>query len=230
MWVHGRRERVALPIVGACRRSVRGDGAAARGGVCLRHTKPRRSARTCAGDQPADGREFMSLCPSGCAHPGVPIQVCPGLSRAGLRWRSPTPNPLLGPGAGGEELLELPGLCSDSREGTARGWGDRAGRAGWAGRAQSCVWAMGAAVLSGPSPVQEAVLDRRGQHQRGQHGRQQPHSPLRQPEGACWYGPHTPPGPPQLTVLFLALKAFSRALAALAPPPQGWQLVCAGSP
>lgn len=55
--------------------------------------------------------------------------------------------------------------------------------AGWGGHLH------GAAVLSVPSRAQETLLDRRGQHQRGQHGWQQPHSALHQPERACWYGP-----------------------------------------
>lgn len=83
--------------------------------------------------------------------------------------------------------------------------GERDGEQEGLGGQQRCV---GAAVLNVPSLEQEDLLDRRGQHQCGQHGRQQPHSALHQPERACWYGP---PLHPQYhpTIPFLGLKALS---------------------
>lgn len=132
----------------------------------------------------------------------VPPPVCanPGL------WQCP--NPLLG---GAKGLWGCPG-CATSRRGALKGWEG-------AGGCWHC-----APLTHCPLTLQEAVLDRWGQHQRGQHGRQQPHAPLHQPEGTCWYGPlRVPRGPPPC---FAVLQSLESPLWLLG----GWQLSCAGSP
>lgn len=79
MWVHGRREHVALPIVGACRRSVRGDGAAARGGcVCGTQSRVALHARV------QEISPQMGVNSRACARPGVPVWVCPSRCARGF--------------------------------------------------------------------------------------------------------------------------------------------------
>lgn len=190
---HGGENRLLSLCVSACRRCVRGDRATAREvRVCWYAQSSRLHFHTCMcareGEQAADKRASTSVCRSGCtwgfAGQGrtsackhqTPSQVaalearrrsgCPGCAARGERRQH---------GAG-----EQAGVAGAGRAWV--GWeGNRAAR----GLSPRGCWSH---VLSVPSLVQEALLDRRRQHQRGQHGRQQPHSSLHQSERACWYG------------------------------------------
>lgn len=141
----------------------------------------------CEGEQAADKCATTSVCQSGCARgwAGRVLAVTkpPPGSRHWGRRGCRAARAGRGASSGLERSLE-----------SRLGWRGLA-EPGWAGRAAELghlPGAIGATVLNVPSPVQEALLDRWGQHQRGQHGWQQPHPPLHQPERACWYGPPRP--------------------------------------